>query len=197
MKILLVYCHPDPDSFASALLKAAERGLKNHELRSIDLYGTGFDPVLSGNEWRSYMTATGENIAGVAEHVDDLRWADGLLFIYPTWFYGPPAILKGWIERVWLPGVAFSIDTDPNKPVKAGLTNIKYCGVITTSGSPRWWLWWVRDPGKNLIKRGLRPLFNKRCKMAWWQLYRMDHSSLSDRKKFLRDVERDLTRFGS
>src|SRR5882724_852960 len=113
MRLLLVFCHPDPESYGAALRRAAATALRSagHELREIDLYASGFEPVLSRAEKASYLPATAKNVEGVAEQVAALRWAEGWVVVYPTWFYGPPAMLKGWLERVWLPGVAFTVAT--------------------------------------------------------------------------------------
>jgi NAD(P)H dehydrogenase (quinone) len=88
MKLLLVFCHPCADSLGAALRDAARDALATagHELREIDLYAEGFDPVLSADEKRSYLPATERNIEGVAEHVAALRWAEGWVSIHPTWF---------------------------------------------------------------------------------------------------------------
>jgi NAD(P)H dehydrogenase (quinone) len=93
----------------------------------------------------------------VQAHVDALRWAEGWVAIYPTWYYGLPAMLKGWLDRVWLPGVAFHIAPAKGAPsVAACATSGCSCG-ITTSGSPWWWLKLIGDPGRSLLMKGLRP----------------------------------------
>lgn len=111
MRILLVFSHPYEESYGAALFECAKTALaaRGHEVRVIDLYREGFDPVLSREEWLSYLDDTDKNITAVQSHVDSLRWAEGLMLIYPTWMYGPPAMLKGWLERTWLPGVAFDV----------------------------------------------------------------------------------------
>ena len=86
--------------------------------------------------------------------------AESLVLIFPTWMYGPPAMLKGWFERVWLPGVAFEIPRGQQKRAIGLFSNIRRLTVVTTSGSPRWWLWLIRDPCRNLFARGFRVLFH-------------------------------------
>lgn len=107
MRALVVYCHPREGSFTSAvrdlvLEKLAARG---SEVRVTDLYAGSFDPILSVKELEGYETCP-DNCASVEADVADLRWCDTLIFIYPTWWYGLPAILKGWLDRVFLPDVA-------------------------------------------------------------------------------------------
>ena len=196
MRLLLVFCHPDPDSYAAALRRAAAEGLRaaGHELREIDLYATGFDPVLNLDEKRSYLPDTAKNIAAVADHVDALRWAEGWVVVYPTWIYGPPAMLKGWLERVWLPGVAFSVARARQQRQGGLLHNLRFFAGITTSGSPWWWLKLNGDPGRSLFMKGLRPLYAARCRMRWLQLYNMNHTRQAEREAFIAKVRTTLAK---
>ena len=195
MRLLLVFCHPDPQSYGAALRRTAADALRSagHELREIDLYAEGFDPVFSAAEKTTYLSDTAQNIAGVAAHVDALRWADGWAVVYPTWFYGAPAMLKGWLERVWLPGVSFRIATAKQRTIGGELSNIRRFIGITTSGSPWWWLKVIGDPGRSLFMKGLRPLYAKRCRMQWLQLYNMNHVTAAERDAFLARVKRELS----
>ncbi len=194
MKLLLVYCHPDPQSFGAALRRTAAEALRNagHELREIDLYGEGFDPVFSQAEKATYLSDTQRNIDGVAAHVEALRWADGWVVVYPTWFYGAPAMLKGWLDRVWLPGVTFRIAPAKERTIGGELRNIRLFVGITTSGSPWWWLKVIGDPGRSLFMKGLRPLYAKGVRMRWLQLYNMNHVTQPEREAFLARVRREL-----
>jgi NAD(P)H dehydrogenase (quinone) len=194
LRLLLVFCHPDPQSYGAALRQAATDALRSagHELREIDLYAEGFNPVFSAAEKSTYLTDTAQNIAGVQAHVDALRWAEGWVVIYPTWFYGAPAMLKGWLERVWLPGVSFRIATAKQRTIGGELSNIRRFVGITTSGSPWWWLKVIGDPGRSLFMKGLKPLYAKGCKMKWLQLYNMNHVSAAEREAFLARVRREL-----
>ena len=195
MRLLVVFCHPDPQSYGGALRQAAVDALRaaGHELREIDLYAEGFDPVFSAAEKATYLTDTAKNIAGVAAHVDALRWAEGWVAIYPTWFYGVPAMLKGWLERVWLPGVSFRIASAKQRTIRGQLSNIRCFVGITTSGSPWWWLKVIGDPGRSLLMKGLRPLYAKGCSMRWLQLYNMNHVTGDERAAFVARVKRALS----
>lgn len=194
MRLLVVSCHPDPQSYGAALRAAAVAALRDagHELREIDLYAQAFDPVLSTEERRSYLEDTEKNIAGVAGHVEALRWAEGWVAIYPTWYYGPPAMLKGWLERVWLPGVAFDVAKARLGTISGRLGHIKLFVGITTSGSPWWWLKVIGDPGRSLFMKGLKPLYARGCRMRWLQLFQMNHASAVERERFLARVRREL-----
>ncbi|MBA3325758.1 MAG: NAD(P)H-dependent oxidoreductase [Rhodobacteraceae bacterium] len=194
MRLLLVFAHPCPDSFGAALSRVAAETLTEagHELRLRDLYAEGFDPVIREQEWRDYFANPEASAVAHAAHLADLRWAEGLVLVYPTWWYGPPAMLKGWFERVWLPGVTFEVPKGRLGRVTRKLDNIRLFVAITTSGSPWWWLRLIRDPGRNLFLRGMRPLLHPRCRFVWRQLHAMNHSSTADRDRFLARVTRTL-----
>ena len=194
MRLLVVFCHPDPESYGAALFRTACEALRDsgHELRVIDLYAEGFDPVFSRAEKQSYLRDTAQNIAGVATHVEALRWAEGWVAIYPTWFYGLPAMLKGWLDRVWLPGVTFQVASSKKRTIRGELQNIRRFVGITTSGSPWWWLRVIGDPGRSLLMKGLRPLYARGCRMTWLQLHDMNHVTATEREAFLAKVDRTL-----
>ena len=194
MRLLVIFCHPSSESFSAALYDLACRTLRvaGHELRCHDLYREGFNPVLSEEEWTQYLPATQTIIDKHPDHVADLLWAEGLVVIYPTWYYGAPAMLKGWLERVWLPGVTFEVSDGKQRRPKPMMRQIRLFVGITTSGSPWWWIRLIRDPGRNLWARGLRVLFHPRCKTVWRQPYNMNHTTDADRAAFLAKVERTL-----
>jgi len=195
MRILAVHCHPLAGSYSAALRDRALQALRDggHQVELLDLYAEGFDPVLSPQERSTYLADTGANIAAVQRHVDLLRWAEGLLFIFPTWFYGPPAMLKGWLERTWLPGVAFQVPARKGERAGPGMQHIRWLGCITTSGAPWWWLVLMGDPGRRLFLRGLRALFASRCRTTWLQLFSMNNATDRDRARFLDRVGRRLS----
>ena len=194
MRVLMVYCHPVASSYNAAVRDRALVALRGggRQVDVLYLYAEGFDPVLSTDERLSYLADTAANIARVPRHVELLRWAEGLVFVYPTWFYGPPAMLKGWLERTWLPGVAFTVPQKKGDKPGPGLQHIRWLCCITTSGSPWWWLQWIRDPGRMLFVRGLRALFALRCRVTWLQLYSMNNATDEDRARFLERVQRRL-----
>lgn len=192
MRLLVVHCHPVPESFGASLrdtVLQAARGA-GHEVRLRDLYAENFDPVMSADERRGYHEA-GDNEIPVADHLADLRWAEGIVFVHPTWWYGQPAMLKGWLERVWVPHVAFTMPTE-RKPIGPGMTNIRLLGVVTTLGAP-WWLWkYVGEPGRRTLLRGLRACCHRRCRTFWLGLHDMDTATAADRDRFLARVERRI-----
>jgi len=194
MRVLIVHSHPDPDSYNASLCRTVAETLTRggHELRVIDLYAEGFQPVLSREGWRAYEDAA-RNADGIEDHVAALRWAEGLIFVYPTWWYGLPAMLKGWLDRVWTPGVAFTLPKDG--PIAPSLTHIRKLGVVTTCGASWWLTQVVGAPGRNLMLRGCRFLMAPRCKRLYLAHYRMDASTPQSREKFRARVARAMARF--
>ena len=194
MRTLVVHCHPNPGSFSAALNAAACDALRRggSELRLIDLYAEGFDPVMKRDEREAYVGNPGLVEARVQPHVDALRWAEHLLFVFPVWFHGPPAMLKGWLERVWLPGVAFSPATKRGDKTAPGLRHIRRLTVVTTCGSPRWWMWVVGDPNRRLFGRAIRCLCARLCRVTWLQLHDMNNVTRQDCDAFLARVAKTL-----
>jgi NAD(P)H dehydrogenase (quinone) len=119
-----------------------------------------------------------------------VRRAEGLLLVYPTWWFGMPALLKGWLDRVWLPGVAFQLGGP--KVMVPLLTNIKRIGIVTTYGSPRWMLWWVGWPDRRIVRQGLRPRCARGCRVHWMGLTGMDRDSPARRARFLAAIKQRL-----
>lgn len=190
MRVLIVLAHPVPESFAHALHGRVASTLvgAGHEVRELDLHRIGFDPVLSTEDRRHYHTPE-VNAARVADQLAHLQWAEGLIFVYPTWWYSLPAMLKGWIDRVWVPFVTFELPSGL-KPVQGRMQHIRMIGGVSTYGSPWWWIRFViGDPGRRIIMRGLRPLCHPRCRTFWLGHYRMDSSTPRSRTSFLAKVE--------
>jgi NAD(P)H dehydrogenase (quinone) len=192
MHVLLIHCHPRPDSFGAALRDAAVAGLtaSGHVVEQRDLYAEHFDPVLSAQQRRVYFDEAA-NALGLEDHVAALRRAEALVLVYPTWWFGMPAMLKGWLDRVWLPGVAFHLGGP--KALLPLLTDIRRIAVVTTYGSPWWLLWWVGWPDRRVVRRGLRPLCAAGCQIHWLGLTGMDADRASRRERFLARVRRQLS----
>ena len=190
MRVLVVLAHPLEGSFAHAVHHRAMIGLRRagHEVRELDLYRIDFNPVMSAADREAYHTP-GANEAHIAEQLGHLRWAEGLIFVYPTWWYAMPAMLKGWIDRVWVPYATFELPKGL-APIKGRMHNIRLVGGFSTYGSPWWWIRFViGDPGRTIILRGIRPLCHPSCRSFWLGHYRMDSSTAESRAAFLTRVE--------
>lgn len=194
MRVLLVYGHPRPDSFSAALRDTAAAALEaaGHAVEILDLYGRDFDPRLSAGERGAYYDEGAER-PDLAEHVAALRRAEALVFVYPTWWFGPPAMVKGWLDRVWRPGVAFALGGA--KVLQPRLTNIRRIAVVTTYGSPRWLLWLVGWPDWRLFRFGIRPLCARGCRLDWIALTGMDRATPRMRARFVARLRRRLAAF--
>ncbi len=192
MRILVVYCHPCEESFNASIRDKALSVLKErgHEITLIDLYAEGFNPVMSAEERRSYHTP-GENEKPVAAHLALLRQAEGIIFIYPTWWYGLPAMLKGWLDRVWVPYATFEMPI-PGKPIRGVLPDLRLIGAISTLGSPRWWWWFMGMPGRRTLLTGLSVLCGGRPRTFWLGIHRMDSSTPEARRRFIDKVSTKL-----
>ena len=195
MRLLFLHAHPVPESFNTVLCTAAVEAARaqGHDVRLIDLCAQGFNSVMSADERRGYT----EDVplpADLVPHVEALRWAEGLILVSPTWWYAQPAILKGWIDRVWRPGIAFTLHDEGNR-LRAGLTNIRMIGVITTFGSP-WWFWTflMGAPGRKIILRGLRYCTNPRTRTFWLGLHDMDNQTDATRRRYLDRVKARIAR---
>ncbi len=196
MRALVVYCHPKDGSFTSAVrdIVISKLEAKGAEFRVTDLYGRDFAPVLSEADLDCYEDAE-RNTDAVASDVEDLKWCDTLIFVYPTWWYGLPAMLKGWIDRVFVPEVAFLMPTPERRTIDRGLTHITRLGVFTTCGASRWLTFLVGAPGKRTLFRGVGFLCAKPLKKAYVAHYLMDSSTPESRAEHLDRVAKTMDRF--
>ncbi|WP_224814256.1 NAD(P)H-dependent oxidoreductase [Hasllibacter sp. MH4015] len=189
MRALVVYCHPKEGSFASAVRDTVMDRLNaaGAETRLRDLYAEGFQPVLSNGEWSDYLDAPA-NRAPVESHVSDLEWCDTLIFVYPTWWYGLPAMLKGWLDRVLLPDVAFLMPKAEGETIRPGLHHIERMGVFTTCGASWWLTRIVGAPGKRTLLRGVGFLIKPRARKIFAATYLMDSATDAQLQSHLRNV---------
>jgi NAD(P)H dehydrogenase (quinone) len=195
MRALVVHCHPSPVSFTASIrdLVLAKLHAAAAEVRLHDLYADGFNPILTREEWEGYLDCPG-NCVPVSREVEDLRWCDTLIFIYPTWWYSLPAMLKGWLDRVMLPDVAFLMPDAANKTIRPGLRHIDRLGVFTTCGASRWLTFLVGAPGKRTLRRGIGFLLSPRHRRAFAAHYLMDGSTPASRRAHLERVAAKMDR---
>lgn len=194
MRVLVVHAHPDPSSYSHAVRDAALKGLAvaRHEVDVIDLYAEGFRAAMSREERLAYESGSPILDPQVEAHVALVRRADALVFVYPTWWWGLPAVLKGWLERVLVPGVAFVLDERTNT-VRPGLGHVRRLVGITTYGSSRPYMRFFNDAGRRVLTRCVRLLMPRSGRrVRWLGLYGMDGSTAQQRAAFLARVEREL-----
>ena len=137
----------------------------------------------------------------VIEAIADLRWCDSVVFVFPTWWFSLPAVLKGYFDRVLLPGVAFLLPEASKEGASltaaliSGLTNITKIGVVTTYGTPFHVVLYCGDSSRSIITNAVRPICAPGCPVVWSGLYNMDHTTQSEREKFLTSVEATYAAF--
>lgn len=135
MNILAIVAHPDTSSFNHALAQASldELQAMGHDVTLRDLYAEKFEAILPGPE----IPSDGPVPPQVREHCDLLAAAEGIVIIHPNWWGMPPAILKGWVDRVVRPGVAYEfLEGDGGEGVPNGLLKAKAAVVFNTGNTP-------------------------------------------------------------
>lgn len=135
MKISVILAHPHPGSFNHAIADEAAAMLREsgHVVTIHDLYREQFDPLLPHDE----IPRDAPTDPVIARHCREIATADGIVFVHPDWWGMPPAILKGWIDRVLRPGVAYRFaDTDSGEGVPEGLLVAGAVLVFNTSNTP-------------------------------------------------------------
>jgi putative NADPH-quinone reductase len=178
INVVVVFCHPSQQSFqASILTELVERLRRDgHAVRVADLYAEGFDPILDRDGWTAHRQGRRHPAGDLAAHIAALQEADGLVLVYPTWWYGLPAMLKGWFDRVWQPGVAFTIENGVFRTRQ--LARLRRFAAVTTYGSPRLFIEWaVGDPARRQLMRGLALQFARGVKTCWAPIYAVDGRS--------------------
>jgi putative NADPH-quinone reductase len=135
VQILIILAHPNPNSFNHALANAIRQALSEcgHRVAFHDLCAEAFDPLLPVAE----IAPQAEVTSIIGQHCAELAAADGIVIIHPNWWGQPPAILKGWIDRVFRPGVAYRFEPGDNgEGVPVGLLKARAALVINTSNTP-------------------------------------------------------------
>ena len=194
MRVLYIYCHPLPESFHAAIRAEALAGLKEagHTADLCDLYAENFDPVMRLEERRDYHDLS-KNQSRVSDHVRRLREANALVCQFPVWSFGPPAMLKGWMDRLLMPGVAFDL-SNPNRAIPL-LQNLKRIAGITTYGRPWWNALFVGDPPKRIMTRYMPRFTDGKAKVDYYPLYHMNVATDETRKAFMAKVRAAMARF--
>ena len=195
MKALLVSAHPCADSYSDSLRAAAGRGLatRGYDVTHLDLYAIDFITAMSRSELDAYRAQVPPPDPEVREHGELVRAVDVLVFVYPTWWSGPPAILKGWLDRVLVPGVAFTFDDQGQ--IRPALQNVRRIVGVSTYGSPWTYVKLINDNGRRMLTRALRMTCGGRhTATTWLGLYSIDTTGVAEREAFLDRVEHTLAK---
>ncbi|MCA1438749.1 NAD(P)H-dependent oxidoreductase [Ensifer sp. IC4062] len=189
MHILMVLAHPLEDSFAASVARVARQALegRGHTVDLLDLYREGFDPRLTVTERGSYFDEH-YDASAVSGWIARVKAADGLMLVFPQWWFNFPAILKGFFDRVFAPGVAFDHDPAGGRIVPR-LGNIKLFWALTSTGSP-WWVvhLYMGNPVRRLLKRGIAAFCSKGVDFRMISLHDMDRATEAKRKRHLERV---------
>lgn len=191
MKALVVHAHPDPQSFNAHLVAIVHGALEagGHQHRTIDLYAERFDAAMSESEWRLHRD-TADHKPWATDHAALLSWCDTIVWVYPTWWSGPPAIMKGWVDRIWTNGVAYH-HTERGL-IPGPITRVRTMFIVTTHGSSKLVNMMEGEVGKKMIRRTLRSLCGLRCRTRWLAMYNIDRSTQEDRERFAAKVRRTI-----
>lgn len=193
MKCLVVIAHPVADSLCHALARASTDALSaaGHEVEVEDLYRIGFSPALTVSERRTYYHPPFDSSA-VQPRIERLLAADALVLVFPTWWFGFPAVLKGWFDRVWAPGVAYD-HADDLGPIKPRLHKLRRTLAITSLGSP----WWVdrlvlRQSVKRILKTALLGTCAPSCRLEMLSLYQAERLTARQVEVFCSRIQKAI-----
>ncbi|MCB2010578.1 MAG: NAD(P)H-dependent oxidoreductase [Geminicoccaceae bacterium] len=188
MSVLYIYAHPLEQSLHGAIKNRAREVLRDG-VDFLDLNAEGFDPVLSARDRELYHDEE-RNIEAVAPYVERLRQASTWIVQFPTWNFGPPAILKGFLDRVFVPGIAFDL-SEPSR-TRPLMTHLRRVVGIVTYGQPRHVAWWMGDPPRKLIKRHLVWHSGGRARADYHALYHVNALDRQGGQAFIDRVARAL-----
>jgi putative NADPH-quinone reductase len=192
-RVLVLFAHPVPTSFQATLHRRVVETLRDcgHQVDDCDLYAEGFPAVLSRQERLDYHD-TGRNRRNVADYVSRLLAADALVLVFPVWIFGVPAIMKGFFDRVLVPGVMFDL---VDGQVKMKLHNIRKVTGIATYGGSRLRATLAGDPPRKTIKRVIRAMVHPAAPVTYLAQYAMDRTSFIEREHFIARVQNHMERF--
>ena len=198
MRVHVIHAHPVETSFNRALFNAVvdELSARGHEIDALDLYGEGFDAVLSREERLNYHEVPGNLTSSVKPYVDRLMAAEALVFVHPVWNYGYPAILKGYFDRIFLPGVSFILEGGSDRGrLVPNLKHIKKVAFVTSYGGNRWRTMLMGDPPRRLARRWAWATFRTPKPPRYLALYDMNNCTPEQLKGFIGKVRQEIGRF--
>ena len=193
MRVFVLFAHPVETSYPAALHRAVIENLTaaGHDVDDCDLYAEGFDPVLSRDERLAYHDEATCR-APVRAYVDRLLAAEALVMNFPVWNFGYPAILKGFLDRVFLPGVSFRLEDGGVKPM---LHNVRKLAAVVTYGGSRWRAMLVGDPPRKCVKRAVRAVVHPLARTRYIALYDMNNNGEEQLEAFRARVSAEMRAF--
>jgi putative NADPH-quinone reductase len=193
MRILVLFAHPLETSFLARLHRRIVEALRRNgrDVDDCDLYAENFNPIMSRETFVHYLDAPA-NRAQARSYIDRLLAADALVLISPVWHDGFPAILKGFFDCVFLPGVAFEIANGQFLPA---LRNIKRVAAVCSYGAPRERTVAMGDPQRRFVKNSLGAQIGPGGRAGFIGLYNMDAASAQTQARYLGRVTRAFSRW--
>lgn len=200
MRVHVVHAHPVEGSYNRALFDTVCAALKakGDEVDALNLYDEEFQAVLSREERLNYHDVPGNLTTLTKPYVDRLRACDKIVFVHPVWNYGYPAILKGYFDRIFLPGVSFVLEggdePDKGKLVPA-MKNIKKVAFVTTYGGDRFRTMVMGDPPRRLARRWAWVTFGTPTPPKYLALYDMNNQTPAGLAAFIEKVRATFSNF--
>lgn len=193
MRVLVLHSHPVEESFGKALYRLTCDSLTKagHEVDACDLYAEGFDPVLSAEGRRIYHDYP-QNMAGLETYVERLLKAEGLVICTPIWNFGFPAMLKGYFDRVWLPGVSFDLRDGKLIPT---LRHIRKLSAVVTYGATPMRAFLAGNPPKKIVNRVMRVQIKPGAPVSYLAHYDMNNCTDETRAAFMARVKAHMEAF--
>jgi NAD(P)H dehydrogenase (quinone) len=191
MKVVIVFNHPYDGSYCNAILQAATAGLRkaNHEIDVIHLDKDGFNPVMTSADLNAFRLQKAIDPQALAYN-ERIKDADHLVFVFPIWWELMPAMMKGFVDKVIFPGLAYTYKDTSNTYMKPLWTNVKGITIMTTMNTPNWAYWLLFG---NAIKKAL--LLGTFWKTGyknrkWISFNQVKMVSAEKRKNWLVDIEK-------
>ncbi|MEP7241347.1 MAG: NAD(P)H-dependent oxidoreductase [Devosia sp.] len=200
MRVMVLHAHPVETSFSRALCNAVLETLRGsgHEPDLVDLYAEGFDPVLSRDARLGYHDVPDNITADLKPYVDRLMATEAIVLVFPVWNYGFPAILKGYFDRVFMPGVSFVLvggDGPDKGKLVPNLKHIKKVAFVTSYGGDRLRTMIMGDPPRRMARRWGWVTFGGWLPPKYLALYDMNNVTPQQLSGFIDRVKRVIGRW--
>ena len=198
MRVHVIHAHPVETSYNRTLFNTVVETLtaNGHEVDALNLYDEAFPAVLSREERLNYHEVPGNLTPAIKPYVDRLMAAEALVFVHPVWNYGYPAVLKGYFDRVFLPGVSFILEGGGDRgKLLPNLKHIKKVAFVTTYGGNRWRTMLMGDPPRRLARRWAWVTFGTKTPPKYLALYDMNNNTAEQLTGFIEKVRTEVGRF--
>ncbi len=194
MRVLVLHAHPVETSFNRAVFDTVVETLRagGHAVDALNLYAEHFDAVLSREERLIYHDVPGNLTPAIKPYVQRVQAAEALVVVFPVWNYGFPAILKGFFDRIFVPGVSFDLI---DGKLRTKMDNFRKVTFITSYGGDWFRTWLMGNPPLRVIRRWGWATFRLPLPPKFMALYKMDRRTPEERAAFLGRVRRAMQRF--